>query len=103
LSAKAIYTKVGNRKLRLTNLNKTLYPNSNIIKAELIEYYVKIAPAMLPYVGGRPLSLVRFPDGIDQHKFFQKDRPSWTPDWIKSQRLSEKEGEKNYLIADKQI
>jgi len=97
---KAIYTKVGERKLKLTNLEKVLYPNANIIKAELIEYYAKLAPYMLPYIKGRPLSFVRFPDGIDKHKFFQKDRPSWTPEWILSVVLSKAEDEKNYLIAE---
>jgi len=97
---KAIYTKVGERKLKLTNLDKVLYPEANIIKAELIEYYAKLAVYMLPYIKGRPLSFVRYPDGIDKHKFFQKDRPSWTPEWIRSVLLSKAEGEKNYLIAE---
>ncbi len=97
---KAVYTNVGDRKLKLTNLEKVLYPQAHIVKAELIEYYAKIAPTMLPYVSGRPLSFVRFPDGIDQHRFFQKDRPSWTPEWIQSVQLSQATDEKNYLIAE---
>jgi len=59
---KAVYTKVDERKLKLTNLDKILYPEANIIKAELIQYYIKVAEYMLPYINGRPLSFVRFPD-----------------------------------------
>jgi bifunctional non-homologous end joining protein LigD len=70
------------RKIELSNLDKILFPEKNIIKAQVIEYYLKMAPAILYHIQGRPLSLVRFPDGIYGEKFFQKDKPTWTPDWI---------------------
>ena len=73
---------VGKRKIELSNLSKVLYPDDHILKAELIEYYLKVAPTVLSHAKGRPLSLVRFPDGITGEKFFQKNRPEWAPEWI---------------------
>ncbi len=75
-------TRVGKRKIELSNLEKVLYPADRILKAELIEYYLKVAPTVLAHVKGRPLSLVRYPDGIDGERFFQKNRPEWAPEWI---------------------
>ena len=75
-------TRVGKRKIELSNLEKVLYPGDHILKAELIEYYLKVAPTILAHLKGRPLSLVRYPDGIDGERFFQKNRPEWAPEWI---------------------
>jgi len=88
---------VGKRKIELSNLQKVLYPDDHISKAQLIEYYLKIAPTILAHVKGRPLSLVRYPDGIDKESFFQKDRPKWAPDWIEHVILGEEK--KDYVIA----
>src|SRR5438045_9431288 len=73
---------VGKRQLELSNLTKVLYPDDQITKAQLIEYYLKIAPTILVHLKGRPLSVVRYQDGIDKESLFQKDRPKWAPDWI---------------------
>ncbi len=73
---------VKKRKIDLSNLSKVLFPDDNIIKAELIEYYLKAAPTILRHVKGRPLSFVRYPDGIHGETFFQKNRPEWAPKWI---------------------
>ncbi|MGO9951744.1 MAG: non-homologous end-joining DNA ligase [Dissulfurispiraceae bacterium] len=75
-------TQVGKRKIELSNLDKILYPGDRIRKADLIEYYFKISPTILAHLKGRPLSLVRYPDGIDGERFFQKNRPVWAPQWI---------------------
>src|SRR5437870_12618077 len=72
-------TQVGKRQVELSNLAKVLFPDDQIVKAQLIEYYLKIAPTILVHVKGRPLSLVRFPDGIGGESFFQKNRPEWAP------------------------
>jgi DNA ligase D-like protein (predicted ligase)/DNA ligase D-like protein (predicted polymerase)/DNA ligase D-like protein (predicted 3'-phosphoesterase) len=82
-------TQVGKRKIELSNLEKVLYPNDHILKAELIEYYLKVAPTVLSHLKGRPLSLVRYPDGIEGEKFFQKNRPEWAPEWIEHVVLGE--------------
>src|SRR6266852_1143254 len=89
--------KVGNRTLELSNLKKVLYPDDHIVKAELVEYYLKIAPSILAQVKGRPLSVVRYPDGIGGESFFQKNRPNWAPAWIEHVTLGEEK--KAYVIA----
>src|SRR5437879_13306222 len=72
-------TQVGKRKVELSNLTKVLFPGDHIVKAQLIEYYLKIAPTILAHVKGRPLSLVRFPDGTNGESFFQTQPPGWGP------------------------
>ncbi len=88
---------VGKRKVELSNLTKVLFPEDHIIKAQLIEYYFKIAPTILAHMKGRPLSLVRYPDGISGESFFQKNRPDWAPNWIEYVTLGEEK--KDYVIA----
>ena len=88
---------VGKRTLELSNLSKVLYPDDHIVKAELIQYYVAIAPTILAHVKGRPLSLVRYPDGIGGESFFQKNRPEWAPAWLEHVALGEEK--KDYVIA----
>src|SRR5437879_5075076 len=90
-------TQVGKRKIEVSNLSKLLFPDDQISKAQLIEYYLKIAPTILAHVKGRPLSLVRYPDGIGGESFFQKNRPDWAPDWIEHVTLGEEK--KDYIIA----
>lgn len=91
---------VGKRKIEISNLTKVLYPADQIVKAELIEYYVKVAPTLLAHLKGRPLSLVRYPEGIDGHFFFQKNRPDWAPGWIESVTLGEEA--KDYILANEE-
>ncbi|MFA5354390.1 MAG: non-homologous end-joining DNA ligase [Thermodesulfovibrionales bacterium] len=92
---------VGRRKIELSNLRKVLYPEDNILKAELIEYYLALAPTILAHLKGRPLSLVRYPDGIDGERFFQKNRPEWAPDWLEHVLLEEAEKKEriDYVMA----
>jgi len=88
---------VGKRKIELSNLAKVLFPDDQIVKAQLIEYYVKIAPTILAHIKGRALSLVRFPDGIGGESFFQKDRPKWAPEWLEHVALGQEQ--KDYVMA----
>ncbi len=96
--AKYQLTQVGKRKIKLTNLTKVLFPESGIVKAELISFYLGLAPTILRYVKRRPLSLIRYPDGIAAHRFFQKDKPDWSPDWVESVPLG-KSDKKHYILA----
>ncbi len=90
---------VGKRKIELSNLGKVLYPEDNIVKAELVQYYLTIAPTILSHIKGRPLSLVRFPDGIAGEKFFQKNRPEWAPEWLEYVSLGSGDEKKDYILA----
>ena len=90
-------TQVGKRKIELSNLTKVLYPDDHITKAQLIEYYFRVAPTILAHLKGRPLSLVRYPDGIAGESFFQKNRPGWAPDWLEHVTLGEEK--KDYVLA----
>ena len=91
-------TKIGKRTIELSNLKKVLFPSDHIIKAELIEYYLKIAPTVLRHIKGRPLSFVRYPDGIDHQPFFQKNRQDWAPDWVEHISLGDTD-KIDYVLA----
>lgn len=67
-----------------TNLNKILYPELRVTKSQVIEYYIRIAPRMLGLLANRPLSLTRFPDGVDKEGFYEKDIPMGTPSWVET-------------------
>ncbi len=71
------------RRIKLTNLEKGLFPGP-IVKAEIIRYYHLVAPTMLLHIANRPLTLIRYPDGIEGEVFYQKQLPDWTPDWMES-------------------
>jgi bifunctional non-homologous end joining protein LigD len=77
---------VGNRRLKLTNLDKVLYPKSKTTKAEVIDYYARVADLILPHLKGRPLTLRRFPEGVGNQaaSFFEKNCPKHRPDWVKT-------------------
>jgi bifunctional non-homologous end joining protein LigD len=78
---------VGGRTLTLSNLQKVLYPDSGFTKGELIDYYAKVAGTILPHLDGRPLSLKRYPNGVESKGFFAKNTPNGTPDWVRTVRL----------------
>jgi bifunctional non-homologous end joining protein LigD len=73
---------IDGRRLKLSNLDKVLYPDSGTTKAEIIDYYVRIAPVMLPHIADRGVTLRRFPNGPDGQSFFEKRCPSHRPEWI---------------------
>jgi DNA ligase D-like protein (predicted ligase)/DNA ligase D-like protein (predicted polymerase)/DNA ligase D-like protein (predicted 3'-phosphoesterase) len=88
---------VERRQIELSNLTKVLYPEDQITKAQVVEYYLKAAPTVLSQLKGRPLSLLRFPEGIAGESFFQKNRPDWAPEWLEHVVLGEEK--KDYVIA----
>jgi bifunctional non-homologous end joining protein LigD len=73
---------VGERTLSLSNLDKVMYPEVGFTKAQVIDYYARIAPAMLPHVSERCMTLRRWPDGVEAESFFNKRCPSHRPDWV---------------------
>jgi bifunctional non-homologous end joining protein LigD len=74
---------VQGRQLKLTNLEKVLYPAAGFTKQQIIDYYVRIAPAMIPHLAGRALTRKRYPNGIDEEFFYEKNAPQYRPDWVK--------------------
>jgi len=76
--------KVGGRTLELSNLDKVMYPKTGFTKAQVIDYYARIAPAMVPHTKDRPLNLKRYPHGVEQAFFFQKEAPAGTPEWLRT-------------------
>jgi len=75
---------VQGRKLKLTNLEKILYPAAGFTKGQVVDFYVRIAPVLMPHLAGRPLTMKRYPEGIDQEYFFEKNAPMHRPDWVKT-------------------
>ncbi len=73
---------VDGRRLKVSNLDKVLYPDAGFTKAEVIDYYVRVAPVMVPHIADRGITLRRYPDGVDAESFFEKRCPSHRPDWI---------------------
>lgn len=80
------HVQVQGRDLRLSNLDKALYPNG-FRKGEVIDYYARVAPVLLAHLRDRPATLVRFPDGVGHQAFFAKNAPRGTPDWVATVRL----------------
>lgn len=97
MSKKEEWVRVGDRKLKLSNLDKVLYPKNQVRKAAIIHYYLTAAPFILEHIQGRPLTLIRYPDGINEKQFYQKDKPDWAPGWIHSVRLGDEE-KKDYVV-----
>ena len=75
---------IDGRRLSVTNLDKVLYPEAGFTKGEVIDYYARIAPALLPHLRDRPLTVVRYPDGVDGKHFFEKNSPAHRPDWVRT-------------------
>ena len=101
LPAKGGPWSVGGRQLKLSNLDKVLWPADGITKRDLIRYYVSIAPYLLPYLRGRALTLQRYPDGIERTGFWQKQVPGHAPEWVKCWPwTSAQSGSTEYLLAD---
>lgn len=89
-------------KVDLTNLSKVLYPKPKVTKAQVIEYYVKMAPRILSLVVKRPVVLNRFPNGVDEDGFYEKDAPLGTPPWVQTfKRYSEAaQREISYIVCN---
>lgn len=75
---------VEGRHLKLSNLDKVLYPDVGFTKGQVIDYYTRIAPVLLPHLKNRPLTLKRYPDGVEGNFFYEKQCPSYRPKWVKT-------------------
>ncbi|MEO6867396.1 MAG: non-homologous end-joining DNA ligase [Gaiellales bacterium] len=75
---------IGRTQLKLTSLDKLIYPEAGLTKLDVVRWYAAIAPAILPHLRGRPLTLKRYPDGVDGEFFYQKRCPDHAPDWVQT-------------------
>lgn len=87
MSGTRIAVDVQGRQLTLTNLDKVLYPASGFTKAQVVDYYTRVAPVLLPHLADRALTRKRYPDGVEGQVFFEKNAPRGTPDWVRTVRL----------------
>ena len=83
MSKKAELTVAG-RKLAVSNLDKVLWPKTGFTKGEMINYYIQIAPVLLPHLKNRPLTMKRYPNGVEDQFFYEKNCPTHRPDWVKT-------------------
>src|SRR6188508_2804056 len=78
---------VAGKKLTVSNLDKVLYPDAGFTKGQVIDYYIRIAPVLLPHLKDRPITLKRYPEGVDGFFFYEKQCPSHRPEWMKTTKV----------------
>jgi bifunctional non-homologous end joining protein LigD len=83
-----VTVEVEGRLLRLSNLDKVLYPTTGTTKAEVLHYYAQVAPVLLPHLADRAVTRIRWPNGTGEQKFFEKNLPPGAPDWLRAVRVS---------------
>ena len=88
MAATRVEVEVEGRRLSLSNLDKVMYPAVGFTKGRLIDYYTRVAPVLLPHLRGRPLTLKRYPNGVEGQYFYEKRCPSHAPDWVRSEEAS---------------
>ena len=93
---------VGGRHLKLTNLEKVLYPKAGYTKGQVIDYYARIAPVLVPHLRGKPLTLKRYPNGVDEPYFFEKNATQHRPDWVKTAPIWSEGNHRNvnYILSN---
>jgi bifunctional non-homologous end joining protein LigD len=93
---------IAGKHLKLSNLEKVLYPATGFTKGQVIDYYVRIAPVLLPHLHGRAVTMKRYPEGVDHEHFFEKNAPMHRPDWVKTAPIWSEGNRRNvnYILAD---
>ncbi|MBE0481085.1 MAG: ATP-dependent DNA ligase [Dehalococcoidia bacterium] len=86
--------------ITLSRTRKVFFPEDNITKGDLIEYYRRIADTMLPHLRGRPVTMLRFPNGIKGYRFYQKEAPEYFPAWIRRLTVEKENGTVTHLVCD---
>jgi bifunctional non-homologous end joining protein LigD len=99
---RAVEIEVQGRTLKLTNREKVMYPRSGFTKGELIDYYAAVAPVLVPHLAGRPLTLKRYPDGVEGKYFYEKRCPPHRPDWVRTAPIASERGRGtiDYCVAE---
>src|SRR5205823_14053198 len=78
---------VDDRKIQVSNLDKILYPKAGFAQGQVIDYYIRIAPVLLPHLKDRPLTMKRYPDGVEGDFFYEKNCPSHRPKWVQTTKV----------------
>ena len=86
--------------MKLTNLGKVLYPESGFTKADVIDYYARIGPMMPPYLENRPLTLKRYPNGVDEEHLYEKHCPKFHPKWLETVKVQGEDKTINFCMAN---
>jgi bifunctional non-homologous end joining protein LigD len=88
--------------VKFTNLEKVLFPRTGFTKGDLIRYYLDVAPRLLPHLRGRPITLIRYPDGVEGGKFYEKNVPKFAPPWIRTFDVSRRHaaGRTRYILIN---
>jgi bifunctional non-homologous end joining protein LigD len=97
-AGKTSRVEVGGRQLEVSNLDKVLWPATGTTKGEMLSYYARIAPVLVPHLAGRAITLKRYPDGVAGTSFFEKNCPSYKPPWIHTVKM----GDVNYCLVEEQ-
>jgi bifunctional non-homologous end joining protein LigD len=92
--------RIGNKSFEISNPDKVYFPNEGITKGEVLDYYRSISELMVPLIRSRPVSMLRFPDGINGERFYQKDAPLYFPSWIKKTRIKKEGGTVNQVLCN---
>jgi bifunctional non-homologous end joining protein LigD len=93
--------KIDGRTVDVSNLDKIFYPKTGFTKGQVIDYYVNISPYLLPHLKGRPVTLKRYPNGVEGFFFYEKQIPASHPEWVKTTNVKRKDGsEINYCVFD---
>jgi bifunctional non-homologous end joining protein LigD len=100
MAAEKVTVQVEDRQLQLTNLGKVLYPSDGFSKGEVLDYYTRIAPVLLPHLADRPLTIKRYPNGVDEKFFFEKNAARGTPGWVRTVTLPVPGSTKNRETID---
>lgn len=100
--AKPQIVEVDGKILSLTNLDKVLYPATGFTKGQVIDYYARIAPVLLPHLAGHPLTLKRYPEGVDKEYFFEKNATKYRPEWVQTAAIWSAGNHRNihYILAN---
>jgi bifunctional non-homologous end joining protein LigD len=98
--ARRVSVEVEGRELSLSNLDKVMYPEVGFTKGHVIDYYTRVAPALLPHLRDRPLTLKRYPNGVEGGHFYEKQCPSHRPDWVRAEPVGLSSKTINFCVCD---
>jgi bifunctional non-homologous end joining protein LigD len=99
-AATRVEVEVEGRRLSLSNLDKVMYPEVGFTKGQVIDYYTRIAPAVLPHLRDRPLTLKRYPNGVEGGHFYEKQAPSHRPDWVRAEPIELRSKTIHFVVCD---